>query len=111
MRTKYVIVGGSAAGMAAAHTIRQKYRQGDISVLSNEKAAPFFRPMIPYIINGKKEAADITLDGSGIFTAEGISVKTSCAAKSVDFGNSIVTADTGERLAFDKILFAEWSGR
>jgi NADPH-dependent 2,4-dienoyl-CoA reductase/sulfur reductase-like enzyme len=48
MATRYVIVGGSAAGMAAAHTIRKKDTAGTITVLSRETSAPYFRPMIPY---------------------------------------------------------------
>ncbi|MCP4023386.1 MAG: FAD-dependent oxidoreductase [Desulfobacteraceae bacterium] len=109
MGRKYVIVGGSAAGMAAAHTIRKKDRNGNITVLSNEKAQPYFRPMIPYIINGKKRPDDIFLSGSGIFTQGGISVKTGFGAKSIDFQKKTVTTASGEAFLYDKILFSSGS--
>ncbi|MBU1341330.1 MAG: FAD-dependent oxidoreductase [Proteobacteria bacterium] len=109
MGTQYVIVGGSAAGMAAAHTIRKKDSSGIITVLSNEKTAPYFRPMIPYIINGKKQVSDIGLSGKGMFTAKGIDVRTAAAVVSVDTAGKTVKTGSDENVPYDKILFATGS--
>ncbi|MBW2679908.1 MAG: NAD(P)/FAD-dependent oxidoreductase, partial [Deltaproteobacteria bacterium] len=40
-KSKYIIVGASAAGMAAAHTIRLHDRQGSVTVLSEEPDTPY----------------------------------------------------------------------
>jgi NAD(P)H-nitrite reductase large subunit len=109
MATRYVIVGGSAAGMAAAHTIRKKDTAGTITVLSRETSAPYFRPMIPYIINGKKQISDISLAGNGIFTATDIDVRTDVAVTAVDTAHKTVTTSTDEKVGYDKILFATGS--
>ena len=109
MGTRYLIVGGSAAGMAAAHTIRKKDASGVISVLSNEKNAPYFRPMIPYIINGKKKARDIALSGNGIFTQGNIDIKTDTGVSTVDLYGKRVTTINNESFSYDKILFATGS--
>ncbi len=109
METTYLIVGGSAAGMAAAHTIRRKDSQGDIIVLSNEKSQPYFRPMIPYIVNGKKTPDDIALSGCGIFTQKNIDIRTNCIVTKVDTGNKTVETSSDETIAYDKILFATGS--
>jgi len=109
MGTKYVIVGGSAAGMAAAHTIRKKDKRGIITVLSDEKTAPYFRPMIPYIINGKKQMSDIGLDGSGVFIQKGIDVNINTEVLSVDTAGKTIKTNSGDTLAYDKILFATGS--
>jgi nitrite reductase (NADH) large subunit len=109
MGTQYLIVGGSAAGMAAAHTIRKKDATGLITVLSNEKNAPYFRPMIPYIINGKKQASDIILSGNGIFTQSNIDIKTDAGVKKVDPLGKSVTTIHNETFSYDKILFATGS--
>lgn len=109
MGTAYTIVGASAAGMAAAHTIRKQDPGGDITVLSNEVFPPYFRPMIPYIISGKKTDQDISLDRRGCFDQPGIRVRTGAAAVSVDLGTGIVTIDSGESLPFDKLLIASGS--
>ena len=66
----YVIIGASAAGMAAAEAIRQSDSTGVITVLSEEPVQPYFRPMIPFLISGKKSAADMTLIGQGCLARE-----------------------------------------
>ncbi len=109
MGMQYLIVGGSAAGMAAAHTIRKKDKTGVITVLSNEKSMPYFRPMIPYIINGKKRVSDITLSGNGIFISKNIDVRTDSCVKAVDTTGKTVTTASNETLSYDKILFATGS--
>ncbi len=67
--TRYVIVGGSAAGMAAAQSIRELDAHGDILILSAEADAPYYRPLIPYIVTQKKTAEEIALMGQGPYTA------------------------------------------
>lgn len=109
MGTNYVIVGASAAGMAAAHTIRAKDNDGNITVLSNEKSMPYFRPMIPYILNGKKAAQDITLAGNGVFTQSNINVKPSSAVTQVDTLEKKVVTQNNENIFYDKILFSSGS--
>jgi len=95
--------------MAAAHTIRKKDSQGKIMVLSNEQTAPYFRPMIPYIINGKKQVDQIALSGNGIFTSKNIDVRTGAEVTAVDTAHKTVTIAADEILSYDKILFATGS--
>ncbi len=109
MGTRYLIVGGSAAGMAAAHTIRKNDRKGIITVLSNEKNAPYFRPMIPYIVNGKKQPEEIALAGSGVFNQEDIYLMTDAAVREVDPLARSATTQDGRQFPWDKILFATGS--
>ncbi|OQY18386.1 MAG: hypothetical protein B6I35_13115, partial [Anaerolineaceae bacterium 4572_32.2] len=59
--TRYVIVGGSAAGMAAAQAIRELDSHGAITVLSAEADPPYYRPLIPFIVDGRKTAGEIGL--------------------------------------------------
>ncbi len=109
MGTRYLIVGGSAAGMAAAHTIRKNDREGIITVLSNEKSAPYFRPMIPYIINGKKQPEEIALAGSGVFNQKDIHLMTDAAVRKVDPQAKCAATQDGRQFSWDKILFATGS--
>lgn len=109
MGKQYIIAGGSAAGMAAAHTLRKHDSSGTITVFSNEKEAPYFRPMIPYIINGKKQVTDITLSGNGMFTQEGIDLQTGEAVISVDTLAKTIRTASGRTQSYDRILFATGS--
>jgi nitrite reductase (NADH) large subunit len=109
MGKQYIIIGGSAAGMAAAHSIRKKDSQGHITVLSAEQDLPYFRPMIPYIVSGKKRASAIGLADSGFFTQKGVELKTDIRAASVDTASKTISTTSGETLVWDKILFATGS--
>src|SRR3990170_4394199 len=57
MRT--VIVGASAAGMAAAEAIRKRDPNAEIVMLSDETHPPYYRPLIPYLIYKEKTGEDI----------------------------------------------------
>ncbi len=51
----YLIIGGSAAGMAASQAIKEKDPKGIVTVLSEEPDMPYFRPLIPYIVTGREK--------------------------------------------------------
>ncbi|MCP4687884.1 MAG: FAD-dependent oxidoreductase [Desulfobacterales bacterium] len=95
--------------MAAAHAIRKKDPANPITVLTDEKDAPYFRPMIPYVVSGKKSASDITMDGCGPFTQKNIRVETGGRVVGVDAGSKKISMDSGESMTYDKILFATGS--
>ncbi len=108
-QSQYVIIGGSAAGMAAAQAIREKDPTRTITVLSEEPDAPYFRPLIPFLVSGKKQAHEMTLEGCGPYTATGITVKTGSRAAALDADNHCVVLEDGTRLGYKKILLATGS--
>jgi NAD(P)H-nitrite reductase large subunit len=105
----YLIIGGSAAGMAAAQVIREQDPKGTVIVLSEEPDMPYFRPMIPYIVTGKKKAESIGLSGNGPYTMGGIDIRTGARVDSVDLSRQTVSINGNDRLSFRKILFATGS--
>lgn len=107
--TPYLIVGASAAGMAAAHAIRKKDTKNSVTVLTDEKDPPYFRPMIPYVISGKKRPSDMAMAGCGPYVQDNIQVETGCRVTAVDTKSQIVTLSGGSSMAYDKILFATGS--
>jgi NAD(P)H-nitrite reductase large subunit len=107
--SKYVIVGGSAAGMAAAHTIRLHDRGGAVTVLSEEPDTPYFRPLIPFVVSGKKRAEDMALSGCGPYTGRNIFIRTGARVESVNTTEKTVTVQGSGDLAYEKILFATGS--
>ena len=106
---RYVIIGASAAGMAAAEAIRRVDSTGIITVLSEEPVMPYFRPMIPFLISGKKSAADMTLIGQGPYSGTGIEVKLNSRAEEVDTENQTVMVQGGDPVAYDRLLIATGS--
>jgi nitrite reductase (NADH) large subunit len=106
---RYVIIGGSAAGMAAAQAIRDHDPRGTIQVLSEEADAPYFRPMIPFIISRKKEADQIYLQGRGPYQARDIELRLKTRAARIDATGRRVITDQGEAITYDRLLIATGS--
>ncbi len=52
---KYVIVGASAAGIAAVEAIRKVDQTGTIIVITEEACAHYSRPMISDLVSGKAD--------------------------------------------------------
>jgi NAD(P)H-nitrite reductase large subunit len=104
--TRYVIIGGSAAGMSAAQAIRKTDPRGAVTVLSAETDAPYFRPLIPYLISGKKSAAEMMMAGRGPYVGENITVWTGAPVTAIDVKEKNVSIAEGERIYFDRLLIA-----
>ncbi|HTZ18488.1 MAG TPA: FAD-dependent oxidoreductase [Dissulfurispiraceae bacterium] len=108
-RPGYLIIGGSAAGMAAAQAIKEKDPKGAVTVLSDEPDMPYFRPMIPYVVSGKKKAEAIALSGSGPYTNTDIVIRTGARVDSIDARSKMVSINGQDRLSYTKLLLATGS--
>lgn len=106
---RYVIAGGSAAGMAAARAIRSVDAHGTITLFSEEPDAPYFRPLIPFLISGRKGASDMAMSGEGPYTAAGIEIRLNCRVERIDSRGQTITLAGGERVVYDKLLIATGS--
>ena len=107
--TRYLIIGASAAGMAAAEAIRKIDSRGPITVLSKEADLPYFRPMLPFLISGKKSESDIALIGQGPYQASGIDVRLKYQVETLNTTEQTVSIQNGEQLSYDKLLIAAGS--
>jgi nitrite reductase (NADH) large subunit len=108
-RKRYVIVGGSAAGMAAAEAIRGLDSLGLVRVLSDEVDAPYFRPMTPFLISRKKNPDEIFLQGRGPYQAQGIEVLLQTRAARIDTRAGEVVTVRAESFPYDRLLIATGS--
>ena len=50
--SKYVIIGNSTAGIAAAEAIKKKDKKGSLTIISEEKGPAYGRPLISYYMQG-----------------------------------------------------------
>ena len=106
---RYVIVGASAAGMAAAEAIRELDGRGSVTVFSEEADPPYFRPLIPFLIGGKKHAEEMTLIGQGPYRGSGIEVQLNARVEKIDTRAQTVAVAGGGRIAYDRLLIATGS--
>ncbi|MDK9708700.1 MAG: FAD-dependent oxidoreductase [Desulforhopalus sp.] len=108
-KQRYVIIGGSAAGMAAAEAIRRLDPGGMVRVLSDEADAPYFRPLIPFLISQKKRPEEIFLQGRGPYQGSSIEVWQQHRVAGIDTRAGLVTTENGATVPYDKLLIATGS--
>ena len=106
---RYVIIGGSAAGMSAAGVIRELDSKGSITVFSDEPDMPYFRPLIPFLISGQKSPSDLALMGQGPYTGTGIDVRLKSRVETVNAAEQTVSIQGGEQVPYDRLLIATGS--
>lgn len=102
---KYIIIGGSIAGLSAAKAIRESDFRTDITMLSEEKTRAYYRPMIPFLIDANE--VDITFAGD---PAEKYRISMIYEkAKGLDTQAKNVIANSGKKYHYDKLLIATGS--
>ncbi len=89
---KYVIVGASAAGLAAAEAVRKQDSSSQITVLTNEEYLPYSRPSISYYLKGKVKESDMPLRKSTYYKSMKIDVVTSTEVTAIDRDKKTVKA-------------------
>jgi NADPH-dependent 2,4-dienoyl-CoA reductase/sulfur reductase-like enzyme/nitrite reductase/ring-hydroxylating ferredoxin subunit len=104
---RFVIVGGGAAGFAAAEMLRRRGLAGSVTMLSNDDAAPVDRPNLSKdYLAGSAPEDWLPLRGDDWYAANGISLKLKTEVTALDPGAKQVTLSDGSTIAFDKLLLA-----
>lgn len=104
---RYVIIGNSAAGMAAAEGIRRWDRTGPITVISDEPHPAYHRPLIPYLIERTKPPEAIRRDP--VHQPADLDVRTGQRVARIDPEAHKATLEDGEKLGYDRLLLATGS--
>ena len=106
---RYVILGNSAAGIAAAQEIRRHDPEGRITIVSDEKIFGYSRAMLSLYIAGKKTKRDIVFAPGAFYTAQKIRLLKGETATMVDAREQRVHLGSGKRLPYDRLLVATGS--
>ena len=104
---RIVIVGGGAAGFAAAEMLRRRGFGGSISMLSQDQAAPVDRPNLSKdYLAGSAPEEWLPLRPDAFYADNEIQLQLNAEVLSLDVkGREVVKAD-GERLGYDRLLLA-----
>lgn len=104
---KIVIVGGGAAGFAAAEMLRREKFAGEIVMLSSEDAAPVDRPNLSKdYLAGSAQADWIPLRSDDFYRDLKIDLRLGVEVASIDVAGHAVVLKDGARLAYDRLLLA-----
>lgn len=100
----YLIIGNSAAAIAAVESIRSLDKTGKVAVVSDEPHHTYSRPLISHYLSGERTAKSIIYRPPGFYGEMGI--EPFLGSKAVEIGDGSVRLDNGDRIAWKKMLLA-----
>jgi NADPH-dependent 2,4-dienoyl-CoA reductase/sulfur reductase-like enzyme/nitrite reductase/ring-hydroxylating ferredoxin subunit len=103
----FVIVGGGAAGFAAAEMLRRRGFAGTITMLSNDTAGPVDRPNLSKdYLAGNAPEDWVPLRGDDWYAENKIDLRLKTEVTALDSKSKELTLGDGSKLKFDKLLLA-----
>jgi NADPH-dependent 2,4-dienoyl-CoA reductase/sulfur reductase-like enzyme/nitrite reductase/ring-hydroxylating ferredoxin subunit len=104
---RIVIIGGGAAGYAAAVRLRELGFGGSLTMLSADDAAPCDRPNLSKdYLAGTAPEDWIPLQSAEFYAEKNIDLRLDCEVASIDSRSRNVVTRSGERHAYDALLIA-----
>ena len=104
---KIVIVGGGAAGFAAAEMLRRREFRGSIVMLSSDAAAPVDRPNLSKdYLAGKAPEDWLPLRPDSFYDEAGIDLRLNTEVTGIDTKARHVITVSGGNVAYDRLLLA-----
>jgi apoptosis-inducing factor 3 len=105
--SRIVIVGGGAAGFAAAERLRRENYRGSIIMLSAEEAAPVDRPNLSKdYLAGTAPEEWLPLRPDNFYAENGIDLRLKTTVAAIDARACAVTLADGGTLPYDRLLLA-----
>ncbi len=102
----YLIIGNSAAGLAAAESIREIDSRGKIRILTGEKHHNYSKPLITYYLSGKVSLDNIDFKDKEFYKKNRLDVSLKAKVKSLDTRSSSLVTEDGKKYSFRKLLIA-----
>lgn len=102
----YVIIGGSAAGIAAAETLRRNDKKSSIAVISDEVLPLYSRCLLTYLIAGSIDESKLYFKAKDFYEEKNINAYLGKKAASIDRKKKNVVLDNGKAIPYDKLLLA-----
>lgn len=104
---RILIVGGGAAGFAAAEMLRREGYEGSLVMLSSEDAPPVDRPNLSKdYLAGQAPEEWIPLRPDAFYREQGIDLRLSTAVERIDIAGCAVRLADGSTLPYDRLLLA-----
>ncbi len=109
MDAPYVLIGNSAATLAAVDGIRRYDRHGRIVLINREQGPAYSRVALPYYVAGEMSLEDLLIRRPTDYAAMGIELVDGDAVTGIDAGATQVLLSDGRRVRYDKLLIGTGS--
>ncbi len=106
---RYLIIGGSIAGVSCVEGIRSRDPEGKITVISDEPVSNYGRPLISYYLEGKTDMSRMSWRGERFFAENKADVRHAVTAEKLELEAKRVILSTGEILPYDALCLCTGS--
>ena len=104
---RIVIVGGGAAGLAAAETLRRAKFAGSIVMLSNDASAPVERPSLSKdYLAGNASEDGVPLRPGSFYSENAIDLQLATEVARLDLSSREIAPSDGQTIRYDRLLLA-----
>ncbi len=102
----YVIIGNGIAGISAAESIRQLDPEGSMTLIGDETALPYCRPMISLVLEGTIPAEKLPVRDQNFYDDLNIQPLLGERVTGIDVENKSLTVGNGKPIHYDRLLIA-----
>jgi nitrite reductase (NADH) large subunit len=106
---RYIIIGNSAAGIAAYEGLRQVDHAGSVAIISEETAPIYSRSLISYFLAGQIDEEGMLFRPRSFYGREGIEALLGRKVVRIDPQLNQVQLEDGELLGYEKLMLATGS--
>ncbi|MGH7823093.1 MAG: NAD(P)/FAD-dependent oxidoreductase, partial [Candidatus Binatia bacterium] len=106
---KYVLIGNSAASLAAIDWIRKVDREGSILLLNREKGVAYSRVALPYYVSGERTLESILIRRKPDYDRLGVRLVEGAEVSAVDPAAHHVLLKDGRTIGYEKLLLGTGS--
>ena len=101
---QYVVVGNGIAGISAAEAVRQLDPSGHVTLIGDETAIPYSRPMISMVLDGSIPLEKLPIRGPRIYEDLNIETLFGNRISEIDGERNEVVIEGGKHVPFDRLL-------
>ena len=106
---RYVIIGGSIAGVSCVEGIRSVDPEGEITLVTAEALSNYGRPLISYYLEGKTDEERMSWRGADFYEKNRVTVLHNVTAERLDLESRTVALSCGETLCYDALCLCTGS--
>lgn len=109
MATKYVLIGNSAASLAAVDGIRKFDKQGEITLINREEGSAYSRVALPYYVAGEMTLDDLLIRQKVDYHNLGVTLVEKENVKAINPSAKQVELESGKKVSYDKLFIGTGS--
>ena len=106
---RYVIIGGSIAGVSCVEGIRSVDEKGEITLVTAEPTSNYGRPLISYYLEGKTDEARMSWRGADFYEKMRVKVLHGTKALGIDPAAHAVMLEGGAEVPYDALCICTGS--